>query len=80
MLKHSIMTVPYNVTPIGIADKLAESFDRSFLNKDEAKLLESKNIIKLSLAFNETVTLDNKSKNSKGIYIFKPLKNIIKVN
>jgi hypothetical protein len=45
MLKTSIMTVPYNVTTIGIADKLAENFDKEWILIPKAKELASKNII-----------------------------------
>ena len=48
MLKHSIMTVPYNVTAIGIADKLAALFERSFILIEKAKKLETDKIITLS--------------------------------
>ena len=34
MLKHAIMTVPYNVTNVGISDKLTENFDKIYIDKD----------------------------------------------
>nr|ADO51620.1 rnapol [Moniliophthora roreri] len=86
MLKHSIMTVPYNVTNIGIADKIAEYFDKEFISKDKAKELENKNLIILSKvenkdeSNNENIKSGKKiKKESKGIYIFKPLYEHIKV-
>lgn len=74
-LKHSIMTVPYNVTAIGIADKLAAHFNKNYINLEEAKLLESKNLIKLKIDKKEDKELNIKI--SSGIYIYKPLSNIL---
>jgi len=38
-IKHSIMTVPYNVSSLGIADKLAEKFDKFYLTELEINKL-----------------------------------------
>ena len=71
MLKQSIMTVPYNVTMIGIADKISENFDKSFISMDEAHKLENDKIITLSTVL-KTDSIKNKSgKPIQGIYIFK---------
>ena len=40
-LKHSIMTIPYNVTNIGISDKLTKYFESFYLDKNELIKLES---------------------------------------
>lgn len=81
MLKQSIMTVPYNVTAIGIADKLAVNFDRKFIFIDEAKELEKNKLITLSPVYGDSDSYqENKSgKVVKGFYIFKPFTNIIKI-
>jgi hypothetical protein len=44
-LKHSIMTIPYNVTTTGIADKLSENFNREFITLKKAEDLINKGII-----------------------------------
>ena len=64
MLKHSIMTVPYNVTFIGISDKIAESFEKFWIDVNEAKKLESYNIIILPDKFNEVNNVENENENS----------------
>ena len=64
MLKQSIMTVPYNVTMIGIADKIAENFEKKFILIDQAQKLESDKIITFSSRLPQ-------NKSGKGIYIFK---------
>jgi hypothetical protein len=118
ILKHSIMTVPYNVTPIGIADKIATVFDKSFIKLEEAvnlekaslitfasydtQLIESdkakelrptevinnnnakreKELISFSSLSDEHVPMKESHKRSKkvkdGIYIYKPLMNMVK--
>ena len=40
LLKQSIMTVPYNVTAIGIADKLGDKYNKYYLEKAELDKLE----------------------------------------
>lgn len=81
-LKHSIMTVPYNVTNIGIADKLSEQFLKSYISLEEATNLKSNGLIPSNL-LSKIDSIDNtKTKNitAKGFYIYKPLNSIIKDN
>nr|QWO71453.1 RNA polymerase [Calocybe gambosa] len=77
ILKHSIMTVPYNVTSIGIADKLSEHFSKKFIELEEVKILISKNLIESKYDLIENRGVNTKF---KGMYIYRPLNSILKIN
>ena len=66
------MTIPYNVTNIGIADKLEKYFDKIYIDKENYKNL-STNLITLEIAIqnsqNKTIININKD---KDIIIYKP--------
>src|SRR6202030_1480025 len=66
-LKTSIMTVAYNVTTIGIADKLATSFNKKFIKFEEAYELVKNNKIDINIlekleqnAINKLIRTENK--------------------
>jgi DNA-directed RNA polymerase len=75
--KTPIMTVPYNVTSIGIADKLQENFNKIWIDLDKAEELANKNLIAFSYLEKYFISSDTKA--NKGIYIFLPKENIMKV-
>jgi DNA-directed RNA polymerase len=75
-IKQSIMTVPYNVTPLGIADKLADKFDKYYLSHIEYLNLQ-KGILSLDeiLEAASRQNLKNNIKLSKSdIKEIKPIK------
>ena len=82
-LKHSIMTIPYNVTDIGISDKLSKHFNKIFVTNTQ---LDDLNNGKINL--NDTIKLYEsdifskkiKSENlEKGTYIYVPKSEILSV-
>jgi len=63
-IKQSIMTVPYNVTILGISDKLAENFDKYYLDHVDLLKLE-KGIVTLEQTL-EKIKLNSKRTSAKG--------------
>jgi len=65
-IKQSIMTVPYNVTTMGISDKLAEKFDKYYL--DHADMLKlDKGLVTLEQTL-EKIKLDLKRTKTPILY------------
>jgi DNA-dependent RNA polymerase len=77
-LKHSIMTIPYNVTEIGITEKLLEHFDSKFIELNQWNNLKKGEITLTSVTFlNKNERKTKESKHIKGTYIYLPNKEII---
>jgi DNA-dependent RNA polymerase len=82
-LKQSIMTIPYNVTDIGISDKLIENFYKLYLDKNEINKLKN-GVISLTeiieIKNNNNNNINNnkiQDKNEKGEYIYIPKVDIL---
>lgn len=64
-IKQSIMTVPYNVSTMGISDKLAEKFDKYYLfHVDMLKLDKGNVTLEQTL---EKINLDSKKKRNSNL-------------
>lgn len=74
-LKQSIMTIPYNVTNIGIADKLSSSFDKLYISNKNLEKLDRKEI-----TLNQLIDINSKNftkiPKEEGIYILLPPKSM----
>jgi DNA-directed RNA polymerase len=86
-LKHPIMTIPYNVTSMGITEKIEKQFEAIYLNKLTYEKLKSFEI-KLEEIKDQLNTKKSKGKTEpasaaaallqKGCYIYIPNENILK--
>ena len=80
-LKHSIMTIPYNVTDIGISDKLSKHFNKIFvtntqldeLNNGKISLIDTIKKYESDILAKKT----DKENKEKGTYIYIPNSNIL---
>ena len=83
-LKHSIMTIPYNVTDIGISDKLSKHFNKIFvtntqldeLNNGKISLIDTIKKYESDILAKKT----DKENKEKGTYIYIPNSNILSGN
>nr|QWO71452.1 RNA polymerase [Calocybe cyanea] len=80
ILKHPIMTVPYNVTAIGIADKLANHFSKKFITVEESKELVKNKKWTINIKDENLKNGISKanSKNLKGFYAYYPSTYLLK--